>query len=409
MNFSPFVNPTPMNTTTHLLRTFPLFLLAFLLSCTHSEVIAPATFACSVDFNDQSDTHPKRSRFQALLDQKVSRGVPGIILSVQDPVNGEWLGAAGMADLYNQIPLQKCNITRVGSTVKTFTAVTVLMLYDEGLLSLDDAVSKYLPNSVLSKLDNGTKVTVRQLLNHSSGLYNYIQNLQFQTASLNDLKKEWSPGELLAYANGKKAYFAPGADMRYSNTNYILLGMLIEQITQKPFYQVFEEKIFRPLHLTSTQFAARNPVPKTIIRGYVDLYNDLNVVESTYYSGWDYYTADGGLISNPHDMAVFLRTLFDGKLLKPATLAEAMQWKEPLKQEPETYKTAAGLGFFRIETPYGIAYTHSGDAIGYYANMLYFPQQKTTVVYGVNGNYGQIDPLVSSPEAINGMLETVFR
>jgi D-alanyl-D-alanine carboxypeptidase len=196
-------------------NTFSIFLLAFLLSCTQSsDVIAPATFDCSVDFNDNSATHPNRNRFQTLLDQKVIQGVPGIIMSVASPTHGEWLGAAGMADLSNQIPLKKCNITRVGSTVKTFTAVTVLMLHDEGLLSLDDAVRKYLPLSVLSKLDNGTKVTVRQLLNHSSGLYNYIQNLQFQTASLNDLTKEWSPDELLAYANGKKAYFAPGTDMR---------------------------------------------------------------------------------------------------------------------------------------------------------------------------------------------------
>ncbi|MBD2705485.1 beta-lactamase family protein [Spirosoma sp. BT702] len=385
-----------------------LALIGLLSACDASEKLAPATYDCYV-VNDVSRTHPNRAQLQALLDRKVRQGVPGMLLSVRDQAGTEWLGAAGVADLYNQIPLKPCNITRVGSTVKTFTAVTVLMLYDEGLLDLDDLIGKYLPHSLLSKLDNGSTVTIRQLLNHSSGLFNYIQNLQFQTASLNELTKEWSAKELLAYAYGQKAYFAPGTDVRYSNTNYILLGMLIEQITHKPFYAVFEQKLFLPLGLTSTSFAARNPVPRSIIRGYADIYNDLNVIETTYYSGWDYYTADGGLLSNPHDMAVFLHALFGGKLLKASTLQEAMQWEEPSKQEADGFKTAFGLGFFKIETPYGIAYQHSGDAIGYYARMLYFPEKKATVVYATNGNYGRIDPLVSSKEATNEILEAVFK
>lgn len=383
-------------------------LLNFLLGCRSSEVLAPAVFDCAFDLNDASALHPKKDLFQAFLDQKVRQGVPGIILSVHNQAEVEWLGAAGKADLYNQIPLKPCNLTRVGSTVKTFTAVVVLMLYEQGLLSLDDPVQKYLPVTLLEKLDNGREVTVRQLLNHSSGLYNYIQNLQFQTASLNDLTKEWSPGDLLSYAYDKKAYFAPGADVRYSNTNYILLGMVIESLTHKPFYQVFEEKLFQPLHLTNTFFAARNPVPRSIIRGYIDLYNNLDVVESTYFSGWDYYTADGGLLSNPHDLSIFLHALFGGRLLKVATLQEAMQWKEPLEQETDAYRTAFGLGFFKVETPYGEAYIHGGDAIGYYAQMMYFPRQKTTVVYATNGNYGRIDALVSSKDAVNNLLKTVF-
>jgi D-alanyl-D-alanine carboxypeptidase len=179
-------------------------------------------------------------------------------------------------------------------------------------LNVDDQITDYLSEADINGLQNASQASIRQLLLHSSGIYNYIQNLKFQTASLNDLIKTWSSKELLDYARNKKAYFAPGTDVRYSNTNYILLGMIIERVTGKPFYEVFEEKIFDPLGLTFTQFAATDPVPDGIIRGDVDLYSNLNLVNATYYSGWDYFTADGGLISNAHDLTIFMTHLFQG-------------------------------------------------------------------------------------------------
>ena len=96
-------------------------------------------------------------------------------------------------------------------------------------------------------------------MQHSSGIYNYIQNLQFQTASLNDLIRQWKPEELLNFARNKPAYFSPGTDVSYSNTNYKLLGMIIANVEGKPFYEVFKEKIFDPLGLTMTVFAATVP------------------------------------------------------------------------------------------------------------------------------------------------------
>ncbi len=170
-----------------------------------------------------------------------------------------------------------------------------------------------LPGDILDKLSNARQSTIRQLLNHSSGIYNYIQSLKFQTASVNDLTRVWHPYDLLEYAYNKPATFKCGEDVEYSNTNYVLLGMIIEKITGEPFYQAFKTKIFEPLHLESTQFAAEDPVPENIIRGYIDFYSKLQLMESTHYSGWDYYTADGGLISNVHDLSVFMRALFNGE------------------------------------------------------------------------------------------------
>ena len=260
---------------------------------------------------------------------------------------------------------------------------------------------------MIDKIENADEATIRQLLQHSSGIYNYIQNLVFQTASTNDLIREWKPEDLLEYAYHKNAYFPPGDDVAYSNTNYIMLGMLIEKIEGKPFYDVFEEKLFLPLGLTLTKFAAEDPVPDGIVRGYIDLYSNLQVLESTYFSGWDYYTADGGLISNPYDMNRFFLELMRGHIINANSLNEMQTWITPKEQDTEFFPIQYGLGIFRIETPQGIAYMHSGDAIGYYANMLYFPDDSTTIVYAVNSNYGKIDQFVSTQSAIENILETV--
>ncbi|MGB5942966.1 MAG: serine hydrolase domain-containing protein [Leeuwenhoekiella sp.] len=385
-----------------------ILLFISLCSCSKDEVFAPQYFDCNLTFTDSSSNNISNLKYQSLIDDIKSSGVPGILMSIQSETDGMWLGVAGKADLKNNIDLQPCNITRVGSIVKTFTATTIFLLQEEGKLNLDDKITKYLSNSNIRNLENADVSTIRQLLHHSSGIYNYIQNLKFQTESLNDLIKEWQPEELLDYARGKKANFKPGEDVLYSNTNYILLGMIISNIEDKPFSEVFEEKIFIPLGLSSTQFAANDPVPDGIIRGYVDFYSNLNVINATYYSGWDYYTADGGLISNAYDLNIFLTSLFNGDIISQTSLDEMMDWQKPKDEDPNFFPNSFGLGIFKMETKWGDAYFHSGDAIGYYAFMAYFPDKETTVSWAVNGNYGKIDGIISTQAAMEKIFSTVF-
>ncbi|NOT90153.1 serine hydrolase domain-containing protein [Ferruginibacter sp.] len=368
----------------------------------------PASYNCNFSFTDSSTANANNAKYKQLLTDITASGVPGIAMSIHKPGVGLWLGASGKADLRNNVAMKPCHITRMGSTVKTFTAVTILKLKEEGKLQLDDKASMYLPAWAMHNIANADKATIRQLLNHSSGIFNYIRSAQFQTASLNDLIKEWTPDELLAYARGKHAYFEPGTDTYYSNTGYIFLGMIIEEITGKPFWQVFQEKIFTPLGLTATSFAATNTVPANIVRGYVDFYSNLQVTDATYFSGWDYYTADGGLISNAYDMNVFMQRLFGGNIINAASLNEMLTTIAPQKIDTDFFPIQHGLGIFKISTPYGDAFMHSGDAIGYYATIAYFPATKTTIVWAVNGNYGKIDQFASSKKAMEKIFATVF-
>ena len=366
------------------------------------------SYDCSFSFADSSRANVNHTKYAQLITEITASGVPGIMLSIHKPDVGMWLGASGKADLSNKVDMKPCHISRMGSTVKTFTAVTILKLKEEGKLNLDDKAAKYLPVSITHNISNAERATIRQLLNHSSGIFNYIQNTKFQTESLNNLIKEWKPDELLSYARGKSAYFEPGTDTYYSNTNYVFLGMIIEKVTGKPFWQAFQEKIFIPLGLNSTSFAATNKVPSNIVRGYADLYSNLQVVDATYFSGWDYYTADGGLISNVYDMNIFMQRLFSGSIINSNSLNEMLTTITPKKADDEFFPMEYGLGIFKISTPFGDAYMHSGDAIGYYANIVHFPTTNTTIVWSVNGNYGKIDQFTSSKKAMEKIFATVF-
>jgi D-alanyl-D-alanine carboxypeptidase len=181
--------------------------------------------------------------------------------------------------------------------------------------------------------------------------------------------------------------------------------MIIEKVTGKPFYEVFREKIFEPQNLQFTQFAATDPVPDGIVRGYVDFYSNMNLINATYYSGWDYFTADGGLLSNAYDLNVFMTRLFSGQILTEPSIAELFSWQSPKEQFEDEFETFYGLGIFKLTTEFGPAWMHSGDAIGYFASMLYFPEQKTTITWAVNGNYGKLNNITQTKTA----MEKIFR
>ncbi len=391
-----------------LFNIISILVLLLSLGCEKDEAQPPEVYSCTSEVTDQNPGHHLAGRLQTFMDSRIAAGLPGVMMTVHDPVNGRWSGAAGRAELIGKVPLRSCHITRVGSTVKTFTAVSVLRLWEEGKIELEAPITDYLSDDQLRGLGNADQATVRQLLQHSSGMDNYIRNLRFQTASLNDFTRVWQPEELLAYSRDVPAEFPAGSDVNYSNTGYILLGMIIEAVTGKAFYKYFEEALFTPYHLEFTRFAALDPVPDGIIRGYIDLYDKGELIEATYYSGWDYFTADGGLISNSYDLNRFLELLFSGQIIGPEALAQMTDFQYPKVEEADAFRTGYGLGIFSVDTDYGPAYLHSGDAIGYFASMAYFPEQQVTISWAANGNYGTLDAMISSRETMEEIFALIL-
>lgn len=177
-----------------------LLVMTLLLSCRKPESVDLSFYDCSMNFTDSSQQHRNNNNYQHVLNDMTDNGVVGVMMSVYDTKHGIWVGASGKADLYNNIDMKPCNMTRAGSTMKMFTSAIVLKLQEEGKINLDERVSRYLQGHNINKIKNAETATVRQLLQHSSGIYNYIQNLQFQTATLNNLTQEWGADDLLKYA-----------------------------------------------------------------------------------------------------------------------------------------------------------------------------------------------------------------
>ena len=358
-----------------------IFLLAivvlFLLGC-DQEYIGPSSDCHNVP----ASLHPNAPTYQAVLDHYTSKGLPGISLLVRDH-HGTWVGGSGHADISHKIPMQPCTISKAASITKSFIGVLTMRLVEEGHFGLDDSVSKWLEAKVIDPVENANQSTVRMLLNHTTGIADLIKDQEFYLSILNDPAHTWTPSELLHFVDGDEAVFAPGAKVEYSNTNYLLLAMVIEAATGEHHAELLRNRVIEPLGLADTYYYWHDELPETTAQGYFDLYNNGTILNMTNYntgSGNGY----GGLYSNVYDLQVFIESLVrDEIVLREETLKEMMTWTEP----QEGKDRAHGLGLFkdfleRPEAEYGIG--HRGRDLGYTADMYWFPEQDYTLVYLVN-------------------------
>jgi D-alanyl-D-alanine carboxypeptidase len=277
----------------------------------------------------------------------VKDGAPGAIVYVRTPT-GARAGVAGYADKNAHVSMRAADRYRIASLTKAFTSALVLQLESEGKLDIDDPVEKYLPHVV----PNGSAITLRELLNHTSGLYEYTDEPAFSQAVFDNPERTWAPLELTALAFAHPPYFAPGSDYHYSNTNYILLGLVVEEVDGKPLAQSLQQRIIGPLGLTSTSLPTTIELGPDFVHGYLTLDGSPLVDLAPLLSpsiGW----SAGGIVSNARDVTTFYRGLLTGKLLPAAQLAEM----ETPSQTSGTY----GLGIDNINQGCGPGFGHLGD------------------------------------------------
>ncbi|AVT29971.1 hypothetical protein C6361_11245 [Plantactinospora sp. BC1] len=286
--------------------------------------------------------------------------------------------AAGLADIATKRPMAARDQFEAGSNTKTFAAVLILQLVDRGQLKLDAPVSRYLPGVV----PNGGNITVRMLLNHSSGLYSYTADRDFMAGLESDPQRVWTDRELLAVAFKHQPNFPPGKDWSYSNTNYTLLGMILEKLTGKSLPVLVQQRIAGPLGLRHTYYA--NPRAVRTGPGYAHGYGvKLAGPEPVYVdtTGWPiggWGGAAGAVISNTDDLARFFSAVLQGKLFS----------KAQLKQMTTTVEMPAGfgmqggygLGLIRLDTTCGTVWGHGGDTLGHHSVALSTVDGRRTVV-----------------------------
>ena len=330
--------------------------------------------------SDTTAPHPLADVLQPALEDAVDAGLPGVVMAIRDR-DGAWEGAAGFADLGRETPMQTCHRTRIASVTKTFIAATVLALAEEGLLDLDATVAEMLPGE-RDRLPHADEVTVRQLLSHTSGVYNFL-DVGLVLELFNRPGRTWTVAECYDHALGHDAAFAPGVDWSYSNTNYILLGWIIEAAKGRPHEDVMREEIFEPLQMRSTSYRVDRFDFHGVAHGYFDLLGDRTLIDSTESYANLCVGPDGGMVSTAHDVLLFYDALFARRDLLAAQSVDEMM---PFARTDESDFPLYGLGVEQWGDGERLGVGHGGHEFGYRTFAYYFPHQDVTFVVWFNAS-----------------------
>lgn len=330
---------------------------------------------------------PLRARLQAVLDSMHSgSGYPGISIGVAGP-SGSLGVATGLADTARREPLTPRHLLLQGSVGKTYAAALALQLVAEGKLDLDAPISRYLgEESWFARLPNAQRIRVRHLMNHTSGLVRYEFGEAFTAALSAQPDRTWRPEELVAFIFDQPAPFAPGEGWEYSDTNYIVLGMILEKVSGRRVYDEVERRFLRPLALTRTVPSDRRRIPG-LAQGYAGPKNPFGgadamiLPDGRFAINPQFEWTGGGMASSSEDLARWGFALYGGRVLRSSELALMLQGvPAPLGPQGTTY----GLGAIVRPLPIGTSWGHSGFFPGYLTEMMYFPAERWAVAVQVN-------------------------
>ncbi|MQA33954.1 serine hydrolase [Modestobacter roseus] len=336
-------------------------------------LLAPSATAGPPEHTPTPAPHSPVTALQQELDALVrDDGYPGALAAVSD-VHGRVRDlTAGVGDLATGAPVPRDGQVRIASNTKTFTATVVLQLVGEGRVGLDEPVETYLPGLVRGEGIDGRQITVRQLLQHTSGIPDYDELLVPEWLA-SGLTRFYEPHDALALGLSRPALFPPGTDFEYSNTNYTLAGLVVQQVTGRPVGEEITRRIIEPLGLRATYWPGegeqeiRGRHPHTYFP--LDRENPLpvdpgtpltDVTDQDVSMGW----AAGALVSSPRDLLRFDQALVDGELLTPDLLAE-MQDTVPADGTVLRGQEEYGLGLQTYTLSCGgVAWGHGGDIPG---------------------------------------------
>ncbi|MBI5949417.1 MAG: beta-lactamase family protein [Chloroflexi bacterium] len=341
---------------------------------------------------------------QAILDAFIRDNpiVPGVILHLE-AAGGAWAGAAGVADTAAGTPMRPDMTFRIASNTKTFTAAAVLRLVEQDRLALDDRIARYFPAELVARLNvidgvsHGERITIRQALNHTAGLYDWGTDDAYAAVAVSDPGHRWTPLEQVEFALAHgNPYGAPGEVFHYSDTGYVLASLVVEQLSGLPLAAAFRELLrFDALGLAATHLESLEPVPVGAgerIHQYIAR-RDGNEVDASF----DLY-GGGGLVSSAADLARFWRALFAGQVFDRADSLQEMLTTVPTDQ-PERQ---AGLGIFRRLFGNTCCWNHNGFW-GSFA--IHEPGRGITVTGVANQNRAHQGPEAATLKLVTAVLQ----
>ncbi len=341
-----------------------------------------ADYDCTLD--QKLTDRPEGEQIQALLDAAVADGLPGVTVLIRQKTGEVFTASSGWADLDADAPMEPCTPMRVGGVSMMMASTALLTLAQEGQVGLDDTVASILDEGPATRIANLETITVRQLLNHTSGVPDYALS-ECALSQLNEQGTPLSADQILSCVAGMPAAFDPGADWGVSNTNYVLIGQILEAVTGQAPSEVLAERVTTPMGLANTTLSEDGIAPVGTARGYSDLSGQGDVYDLTD-TALGYGQLDAGVVSTANDLTIFAETLLIREFLDEGWLG-TMKGEVKIDGDGKDY----GLGLIvKKDGEWGKAFGHQGIMMGYMGEVWYLPNARTSVALLVNGSLGSL-------------------
>lgn len=329
--------------------------------------------------SDSEPEPPQETRldYQKLIDETVSDTIPGIILLVETPEK-QFLGSAGVENIASQNPMQVYHTMPTASAGKPMIGLLAAMLADDNLLNLDDTIDTWLSDDILNQIPNSAEMTLRQLLNHTSGIYNYTDNDGYLELLISDPDKVKTDIDFLVFALNQPAYFKPGEGSKYSNTGYLLAGLIMDQVLGMHHSIALRERILVPLGMDATYYIGIEKDQGDFISGYHQFDDHDTTYETKSYLE-NVSEASSPVVSSVEDMALFMKSV----------VAEQSFINDSIRNDfvgslPNHSNGVYGLGINVDPIGDNTAYYHAGLDYGYHTQNIYIKEEDLSITAFIN-------------------------
>lgn len=329
--------------------------------------------------------HPMKDSLQFLVNKYVADGIPGAQVVVKNK-NG-WLHVTGgFAKIETKEQFRSGGTSWLFSITKTYTATLVMKQIEANKINPDELIGEYLPENVLNKISGHEKITVRMLLNHTSGIVNLTELPEFVTGQLNDPLNQPTVEERLKMLDGKPLVFEPGTDFLYSNSNYLILQFILENVSGKSYWQLLNEQILEPLQLSHTFHGLSEQ--QTVNLGFPNYYFDRHANEQleniTKWNGALANACDsyGALAATPENVILFYEALLGGELISDSSLEEMKTWVKGINSTEPEY--GEGFEYWQFNPGSTPQFGHEGDGMGCSTQIFYVPDNDTYLYININ-------------------------
>ncbi|MGA9773408.1 MAG: serine hydrolase domain-containing protein [Blastocatellia bacterium] len=352
-------------------------------------MLVPA-FAYGSTRKADKDLDGLRKRVQSKVDEmRASAELPGITVGFVLADGRSVSVSSGFADVENKTPLSPDDLMLAGSIGKTYFAAVTLQLVSEGKLKLDEKIERWLGREAwFDSLPNARDITLRMLMNHTSGIPEHVLDKDFIAAMRANPDRVWKPAELVAYILDAKPLFPAGQGWSYADTNYIVVGIIVEKVTGKNFYAEVERRILKPLALKHTRPSVSRNIPG-LVTGYSRPdspfgFAGRTIVDGRFIINPQMEWTGGGFVSTAEDLARWAKALYEGRVLKKELLAEMLTPVDAAGGRGGGSGNKYGLAVQIRQSEWGASYGHGGWFPGYLSEMEYFPDHKVAIAVQVN-------------------------